>query len=294
MSAATYANLTDEVNYKAYAYGTKIDGVYPFVLVTEGEAAFTAVTRFAVITEDGYKTEIDEETGDVVYSISALYGDADKLIVSDDVATSVLNGLKKGEVIFFKANAAGQIVVINKLFSFAAGSIPAQEDLAAWSLVNNNTSYANLATNIVVENAFGGNFSADFTANWDSTDRDARKVVYGPVIEVTDKDISIGKVGATGLTNTETDIAIFDLSDDLRVYTYDYSQGSNYRFEYQANAISAIPATTLLEPNMEADGITVDWNKLVNGVKANQESVNFAFAVVVNDEVQDIFGFLAK
>lgn len=294
LAVATYESLVDEVNYKAYAYGTKIDGIYPFVLVTEGEAAFTAATRFAVVTEDGYKEEADEETGDIVYSIAALYGDAESLIVSDDVSTTVLNGLKKGEVIFFKTNAKGQVTAINKLFSFVGGSIPSQAQLAAWSLVNTNTNYANLATNIAVENAFGGNFSADFTTNWDSADRDAIKVVYGPVIEVGDKDISIGKVNAAGKTNTETEVSIFEYSDDIRVYTYDYSQGDKYRFEYQANAISAIPATLLIETNMEADGITVDWNKIVEGAAVNKEAVNFAFAIVVNDEVQDIFAFLAK
>ncbi len=50
--AATVDSLTDETNYKAYAYGTKVNNVYPFVLITDGESAYNAKTRFAVVVED--------------------------------------------------------------------------------------------------------------------------------------------------------------------------------------------------------------------------------------------------
>ena len=300
LATATYADLTNETKYKAYAYGSKIDGIFPFVVITEGEAAYTAATRFAVLTEDGYAEETDEETGDIIFRIKAMYGEAESLVVTDDVTISELDGLKKGEVIVFETNSKGQVRKIDKLMTWA-DSIPTQAALAAGSLVDNydaeegETTYANL-TALSISNFAGGSFSEDFTPNWEDDSKDAIKVVYGPVIQRTDKDIAFGKI-VGGKTNIDTGVSVFEYSDDIRVYTYDYAQGKD-RFDYLDKATSAIFATSLLETNMD-DEVTVDWNKDtdsdVDGVqKGNQEAVTFAFAIVVNDEVQDIFAFLAK
>lgn len=293
--AATVDSLTDETNYKAYAYGTKVNNVYPFVLITEGESAYNATTRFAVVTEAGYQEEEDAETGDKIYKVKAMKGEETEIIFSDDIATSTLGQLYAGDVIYVKTNAKGYATAYDKIFSMGA-SIPAQATLAANSLVNTNKTYGNL-TGITIPTSFTSltNFSNDFTVAWTGVSNDAIQLIYGPVIEKADGYVTFAAIDAVGKTDTSkaAEAVEFDLASDVNVYTYDYSMGKDYRFDY-SSAASAIVATNILDANMESDGNTIDWNKTVDGAKVNQEAVNFAFAVVVEDEIVDIFEIIAK
>jgi hypothetical protein len=310
--STTVAGLTDEVEYEAYAYGTKIDGLYPFVLIKAGEAAYNAKTRFAVVTEAGYSEEEDAETGDVIYSIAALYGDATELLVSDDVSTTTLATLNAGDVIYFKTNAKGYVTDYDVIFSVGS-SIPAQATLATNSLVANNTTYSNLSgITIKSENVstglFGGNFSDDFTTAWTGVSNDAIQLVYGPVIERTDADVTFAVLDSNKKTDTlnASQAVVFDFANEVNVYTYDYAMSKDYRFDY-STATSAVVPSNILDANLESDGKTIDWFKtdlgadgLVGGTGVNadtlvnQEAVNFAFAVVVEDEIVDILTFIAK
>lgn len=308
--ATTVAGLTDEVEYKAYGYGTKIDGVYPFVLVVEGEAAYNSKTRFAVITKEGYAEETDAETGDIVYSIAALYGDAEELIVSDDVSTSTLATLKVGDVIYFKTNAKGQVTEFDVIFSTGNG-VPTHDYLASASLKNANTTYANLTytdnmgtagdtsddvtTTISIPGTTNsGNFSSDFTTSWTGGTSDSIRYVYGPIVKVTENDIEFAKISAnkTNTVGRESDadgVVVYGFDKDVNVYTYDYFMGKDLRFAYNANAVSAIQPSNI-DAYLTANSTdVVDWTNA--DVKAG---ANFAFAIVHDDEIVDIFAFLAK
>ena len=288
LTVSTLKNLVNENKYKAYAYGEKIDGIYPFVLITEGEGAYTVGTRFAVITKDGY-SEVIDDVEDVVYEIEALYEDKTSLIVSDDVLTSDLENLRAGNVIYFTVNEKGYIKDFDIIFNFN-GAIPSQNILAGNSLKADNTTYTNL-TDITIESVFGGNFSTDYTTAWEGVSNEAIQLVYGPVIERTETDITFAKIDSTGKTNILTDGVVFDTANDINIYTYDYSVSKDYRFDYAGNAVSAIIPSRY---HLEADDQTIDWSKLVDEEIINHTNANFAFAVVADGEIIDIIEFISK
>ncbi len=304
--AITPAGLTDESYYKAYAYGDKTTiGYFPFVLITEGDSPYNATTRFAVVTKDGFASETDEETRDTIYSIAAMYGDATELLVTDDVSTTDLNNLKKGDVIYFKTNDKGYITEFIKIF-WVGASIPAHDVLASGSLVANNTVYTNLSSVNVIDlvtdtdsdgktDAVEAGMSSKFTTAWTGVAKDDIQLIYGPVLERDDNFVTFAMIDASGNTDTNAPAAApetveFAFADKVNVYTYDYSLGEKFRFDY-STARSAVIPSNILETNMT--GSVIDWDKQVDTAYVNQEAANFAFAVVVEDEIVDIFEFIA-
>ncbi len=302
LAVATLDILVDEVKYEAYAFGDRRnDNTYPFVVITAGEAPYTAKTRFAVITKSGYSI-IEDAEGNTAYSISAMYGAEETLIVSDDVDESRLAALRPGEVIFFQVGATGNIKDFDYLLNWKVNdgekSIPTYAQLVGWSLVDGNedNTIADGALMQIESTFTDEKFEEDkFTNDWDDSTNDIVKLVYGPVIDITNVGVLFGKIDSN-MTHSENDIQEYGFAQDMNVYTYDFKKGADYRFDYQETDIGAIRRTEVAE--YESDNCTIDWNKDFNGAEAgglkNQDKVTFALAVVVDDEVQDIFAFMAK
>ena len=301
LSVATLDMLVDEVDYEAYAFGDRRnDSTYPFVIITQGEAPYTAKTRFAVITKAGYSI-IDDE-GNTAYSISAMYGAEETLIVTDDVQESELAALRPGEVIFFQVDASGKIKEFDYLLNWKVNdgvkAIPTYAQLVNWSLVDGNEDNTLAGGALMqIESTFSNTKFEDgkFTNDWDDDTNDIVKVVYGPVIDITNVGILFGKVDSNA-THNENDVQEYGFAQDMNVYTYDFKKGEDYRFDYKETDIGAIRRTEVAE--YESDNNTIDWNKDFNGAEEgglkNKDKVTFALAVVVDDEVQDIFAFMAK
>lgn len=313
LAVATIDSLIDNVKYVAYAYGDKVGNAYPFLLVTAGQAAYTVDTRFAVVTEDGaVPVLVDDEDG--FYEIEVLYG-SDKVttLIATDEDESDLEALKAGDVIFFKTNAAGQIKDLDVIFHFDAGEIPTYADLATMSLVEDN--YDNDVDGITITST-GTNFGEDnlvFIQDWEAAPTDKVKLVYGPIVEVSKNSISFAKVvektkteivegeGDEPDTETEvdylgtdldTDIQEYDIAPEINVYKYDFGSKATFKFSAIANTTgSAIVAPSFSKRLIEDAGDIIDWTD--EEAKFN-ELANFAFALVVEDEVVEIFEFIAE
>ncbi len=288
LAVATVDSLVDKVSYKAYAYGDKVNNAYPFVLVTEGQAAYTLDTRMAVVTENGVvSTLVDDEEG--FYEIEVLYGsnEVTTLIATDEDETD-LEALKKGDVIFFRTNAAGQVRDIDVIFHFDAG-IPTYSALATASLVNNNVD--NNVSGITITSA-GDNFGTGvFTQDWDATSTDTVKLVYGPIAEVSKNSISFAKI-----TDNKTDLATgvqeYDIAPEINVYKYDFGSKATFKFSATTKTTgAAIVAPKYLTKLIQENDDVIDWT---DATAKHNEKANFAFALVVEDEVVEIFEFIAE
>lgn len=288
ISAATLDVLNDGVEYKAFAYGRKVANAYPFVLITEGAAAYGLETRFAVVIEDGAAPVlVDGEEG--FFEIEALYGSKDivKLVATDD-DEATLTDLVAGDVIFFRTNAAGHIKDVDVIFHFDADAIPTYANLAAWSLANNNED--NNVSNITITST-GTNFGSNvFTQDWDADDRETVKFVYGPIAEVSKNSISIAKV-VNGETDLDTDVEEFDIASEINVYKYDFGSKAKNKFSATVQTTgAAIVAPQYLTKLIEDNDDVIDWD---DADAKHNEKANFVFALVVEGEVVEVFEFIA-
>ncbi len=289
LSVATVNSLIDDANYVAYAYGDKIDNAHQFVLITEGPSPYTANTRFAVVTSDegAVPTMVDDEDG--FYEIEVLYGDKDvvTLIATNEDESDIL-ALKAGDVIFFKTNSAGYIEDIDVIFSFV-DEIPSYADLATASLVDDNED--NNVEGITITST-GDNFGTGvFTQDWDATATDTVKLVYGPIADVTTNYISFAKI-YNGETDLYTDVQEYDIAPEINVYKYDFGSKARFKFSAETNATgSSIDAPEYLTSLIQANDDVIDWD---DATAKHYEKANFAFALVVEDEVVEIFEFIAK
>ncbi len=72
----------------------------------------------------------------------------------------------------------------------------------------------------------------------------------------------------------------------LEINVYKYNYGSKARFKFSAT--SNTTGATVKTPNYVVENNVITWNENGNNTKAN-----FAFALVVEDEVVEIFEFIA-
>ncbi len=279
LSSATVDFLIDDANYVAYAYGDKIDNAHQFVLITQGPSPYTSETRFAVVTDVAIPTSLGDE---VFYEIEVLYDENDvtTLIATDEDETDLLN-LRAGDVIFFKTNSSNYIEDIDVIFHFDDG-IPTYTDLASMSLVDDNED--NNVSGITITST-GTNFGTGvFTQDWDATATDTVKLVYGPIAEVTADYISFAKI-YNGETDLTTDVQEYDIAPEINVYKYDFGSRAKFKFSATSNTTEA----TIKNPSYVMENNIITWNENSNNTKAN-----FAFALVVEDEVIEIFEFVAE
>ena len=287
LSSATNDALFDDASYVAYAYGDKIDNAHQFVLITQGPTPYTSETRFAVVTEEAIPTSLGDE---VFYEIEALYGENDvvTLIATDEDETDI-ETLKAGDVIFFKTNGAGYIKDVDVIFSFDNG-LPTYTDLSSMSLVNDNED--NNVSGITITSA-GANFGTGvFTQDWDAAIKvnDTVKLVYGPIAEVSKNSISFAKI-VNGETDLTTDVQEYDIAPEINVYKYDFGSTAKFKFDATTKTTgAAIQPSRFLTKLIQENDDVIDWD---DATAKHNEKANFAFALVVEDEVVEIFEFIA-
>jgi hypothetical protein len=315
LTIATSSSFVDDTDYEAYAYGDRVDGVYPLVLVTVGEGKYNEDTRFAVIA-DTASTGSDDSNDDI-YTLKVLTvgsDDVQSLIAADDVT---INGstskdptdLLKGEVIVYSTNAKGYIDEIYTIFSLGQ-TVTYNAMLKAALVVTDQDAPASKLVSIP------GNASSDWVTTWGdkSKSSDPIEVVFGPVMEKGKSYFTVGqfaeaeeadglkvynedeKAYTTTYTGLYTDktkdvkkyeggVYTVNFSSDTNVYVWDFDKATKYALE--TGTTGDIAASTFAKSDTVAgEEDIIPWS-----YGANQEDVNFVFALVVDGEAVDVLVF---
>ena len=303
LSIASLDAFVDDTKYQAYAYGNKLsDGTYPIVVVTAGESAYNASTRFAVVA-GAMNTSVDEETDEEIYTLPVLYkGDEVTLNISSEALVdnaAIANAtFAKGDVIVFLTDSNNYVDQIDTVMKKAT-----YDELVA-TVTTTNAANTVAANDLILINdvANGGNnkgysadFSDKFTNNLASNGADDIKFILGPVVEKADKYFSIAKTDANAKTNLISEVIEVAINSDSTVYTYDFNKSDKTALEVSATA--GIVKTNFISKYIVND--VIDWNLTDNTLagtdkKPNDDQVNFALTLVVGGDAVDTLVYLAK
>jgi hypothetical protein len=299
LTAETVAYFADGVEYEAYAYGDKMsDNTFPLVVVVEGESAYNAETRFAVVTAAA--SEDTDEIGDEISVIPVLYnGEEVDVIAADTVVGTSPANLEKGDVIFFQVDNKGYIDRIDVIFSMDANNLYDYEDMLAASIVNGNFSSAVVYPDMDLATS-GTQLPADFVTAWHTTAQDAIQIVYGPVVKAADNYFGIGQIDSTLTTNVANAITSsstnyvyeIDLADATNIYSYNYKLNKN---QLSLDGYISESSVTVDATNEDI----IDWNLTLfdkdgNGTVASSETaviadgIVMALPLVVDGEAVDV------
>ena len=302
----TKASLEDGDPYRAYGYGEKVDGYHPFVLICEGPAPYNAKSRFAVIA-DSITTAIDDSDM-YIYKIPAFYyksgednNSVKQLIGNDELNEPKVMALNVGDIIMFRLDANGYIDDFDVIFSLSSDGVPEYDALVAESIVKDNDTA--FFTNGVIALPNIDDRSEDWVEEWAgyTYTTEPIQLIYGPVVTKSSNSFGIAKIAEdsdgtlyTNLNNSERyDGGVYeiDIDSSTAVYEYDYSQSKKNRLSIGTAA--AIRASSFFESNL-VDNDYIPWNLTVAGETPNLESVNFAFALVVDGMAKDVLVFNSK
>lgn len=297
-SSAKYSDLVvaskdsfaNEAKYEVYAYGDKVDGVYPFVLVVGGAAAYNADTRLAII--DGATGEGTDDVGDKIYNIPVRSVDgSDVMVGSDELAVYVagdkgtISGLTRGDVIVYKTNSKGYINQIDVLFSLKGETYE--------TIVDKVIAGTDVVTLLKSDKTLTGDFSEKWTESFAKPAViDPIQLVVGPVVAKGNNSFTLANtVGSQ--TNLDKDFATKDaiggiyeieLANDVAVYEYNFENSSSTRL---SNGVAGSILTSIFTKEAyvgdNKDSSTIDWKDA-----AAKKNVQLAFAKVVDGEATDV------
>ena len=285
LSIVTTDKLVDQLEYNVTAYGEPdSDGVYPYVILT-GKEQYPSWTQIAVLTA------APSETADGTYSIKALYGHEEQtFITSDDVYYNInIDYFEKGDIVVFDFDENGNISEICRLLEAR------QIGLDDYAAVRQNAESSQTLLSITIPpNSYWTN---EWSDRFDTIGTNMVHLVYGPIVDKTTNSFTLGtyRDGKTDLYTQITDSILSDsgrggtmefyLTDETRVYVYDYSQGNRNRLRIGTKAdimSSEIDRSAILDD-------TINWSRV-----SDDNSINYAFAKVVNGEATDVFVILSK
>lgn len=321
----------DKVEYVAMGFGTKyFDGAYPLVIVLEGQGTYTEDTKLAVVNKALTTTMKDD--GSEGYQIEMYYdGEKTTRFISDDTVVDRMSVtesnysriLKKGDVIAFVTNKKGDIEQIDVVFAASTISLgKSYKDMYTESFAAMSSAFAYMIS--VPSDA------KYWTAFWDdeySSDY-STSLIYGVVTDKKDSYFQLGKV-ATGTVDSYTGLytdldaevekdgaanransnsnngGVMDISltDETRVYIYDYDPLRNERYALYAGTNADIIATSV--PNSQivtaADGHEyIMWDMVVDTTADGEitlkeaNDIYFAFAKVVDGTATEVFIIYAE
>lgn len=309
LRTTTKASLVNGLKYKAYAFGDRYDGYYPFVIIVQGPGAYNAKSRFAVVSNSVY-SGIDEERNNAVY-IPVLNAEDTaeiELICSEmSVDYSEAMNLNIGDVIVYETDHDKYIYEFSKIFTAEISGIDSYENLVANAIVENNDK-ASFETGMV-ELPDIDNRTYNWVEEWFGYPSDIREpiqLIYGPIVDTFDnKTFSVGKIAQgdfgyeySGLytdrtLNEKSDGGVYeiDITDDTAIYEYDYALPKRNRLS--KGSISSIRASLFAESNLLDGTDIIPWELEDSGYRPNLEMVNFAFAKVVDGVATDVLVFNA-
>lgn len=211
------SSLNDGSNYVAYGYDkSKSDNTYRFVIITEGTSSvFNSETQLAIFNG----SEVVDNDGDKTAYNLVVNGEEKQFILDDDVVitgnkgeTVADNAFDEGDVLVYATNSEGYISRIYSVFA-------AQNVLNGSSFEDFRTNAFKNQSSVLADTKFADLLSDD--------DNDVN-VVFGPVVDKSGSNITIGTVttNADGKYVVNYDKGLEVNYSNAKIYTYDFAAGS--------------------------------------------------------------------
>lgn len=311
LAMASLSDFIDDIEYKAYGYGERFsDNTYPLVVVVRGEGAYTEETRFAVISDD-MPGQGSNEDGDYIYTFKAFYEGAEVNISTVDEAdlevynidNSVLNAsdLRKGDVIVF-LGGTDNVKQIDVVFRGSQYIGDYETNTVAKLLkVGDSRGLIGIPADVGTSNGL-----SKWTTDWNPTNSDQNptnsdqnvQLVAGPIVEKNSGYFTIGKIatgtpveGYTGLytdrygdSTSEDGVLEVSFANNVTVVSYDYYYSERARLSTGTSG-NIVASTIGNSQYLGDDQNIVPWDTL----KADGAPINFAFAMLVDDEAVCVF-----
>ena len=269
------SSLNDGSNYVAYGYDkSKSDNTYRFVIITEGTSSvFNSETQLAIFNG----SEVVDNDGDKTAYNLVVNGEEKQFILDDDVVitgnkgeTVADNAFDEGDVLVYATNSEGYISRIYSVFA-------AQNVLNGSSFEDFRTNAFKKQSSVLADTKFADLLSDD--------DNDVN-VVFGPVVDKSGSNITIGKVttNADGKYVVNYDEGLEVNYSNAKIYTYDFAARSD-------NSRVLLDEGIASTPDVKAAKTTVGGQDILN---LEHEDVidDVVFAVVRTtdkDEAQEIY-----
>lgn len=274
-SYSVVSSLNDGSNYVAYGYDkSKSDNTYRFVIITEGTSSvFNSETQLAIFNG----SEVIDKDGDKTAYNLVVNGEEKQFILDDDVVitgnkgeTVADNAFDEGDVLVYATNSEGYISRIYSVFA-------AQNVLNGSSFEDFRTNAFKNQSSVLADTKFADLLSDD--------DNDVN-VVFGPVVDKSGSNITIGKVttNADGKYVVNYDEGLEVNYSNAKIYTYDFAARSD-------NSRVLLDEGIASTPDVKAAKTTVGGQDILN---LEHEDVidDVVFAVVRTtdkDEAQEIY-----
>lgn len=269
------SSLNDGSNYVAYGYDkSKSDNTYRFVIITEGTSSvFNSETQLAIFNG----SEVIDKDGDKTAYNLVVNGGEKQFILDDDVVitgnkgeTVADNAFDEGDVLVYATNSEGYISRIYSVFA-------AQNVLNGSSFEDFRTNAFKKQSSVLADTKFADLLSDD--------DNDVN-VVFGPVVDKSGSNITIGTVttNAEGKYVVNYDEGLEVNYSNAKIYTYDFAARSD-------NSRVLLDEGIASTPDVKAAKTTVGGQDILN---LEHEDVidDVVFAVVRTtdkDEAQEIY-----
>lgn len=269
------SSLKDGSNYVAYGYDkSKSDNTYRFVIITEGTSSvFNSETQLAIFNG----SEVIDKDGDKTAYNLVVNGEEKQFILDDDVVitgnageTVADNAFDEGDVLVYATNSEGYISRIYSVFA-------AQNVLNGSSFEDFRTNAFKKQSSVLADTKFADLLSDD--------DNDVN-VVFGPVVDKSGNNITIGTVtkNADGKYVVNYDEGLEVNYSNAKIYTYDFAARSD-------NSRVLLDEGIASTPDVKAAKTTVGGQDILN---LEHEDVidDVVFAVVRTtdkDEAQEIY-----
>lgn len=269
------SSLKDGSNYVAYGYDkSKSDNTYRFVIITEGTSSvFNSETQLAIFNG----SEVIDDDGDKTAYNLIVNGEEKQFILDDDVVITGNKGASladdafdEGDVLVYATNSEGYISRIYSVFA-------AQNVLNGSSFEKfRDNAFKNQAS-ILADTKFAELLSDD--------DEDVN-VVFGPVVDKSGSNITIGKVttNADGKYVVNYDEGLEVNYSNAKIYTYDFAASSR-------NSRVLLDEGIASTPDVNAAKTTVGGQDILN-LEHEDVKDDVVFAVVRTtdkDEAQEIY-----
>ena len=274
-SYSVVSSLNDGSNYVAYGYDkSKSDNTYRFVIITEGTSSvFNSETQLAIFNG----SEVIDKDGDKTAYNLVVNGEEKQFILDDDVVitgnageTVADNAFDEGDVLVYATNSEGYISRIYSVFA-------AQNVLNGSSFEDFRTNAFKNQSSVLADTKFADLLSDD--------DNDVN-VVFGPVVDKSGNNITIGTVtkNADGKYVVNYDEGLEVNYSNAKIYTYDFAARSD-------NSRVLLDEGIASTPDVKAAKTTVGGQDILN---LEHEDVidDVVFAVVRTtdkDEAQEIY-----
>lgn len=274
-SYSVVSSLNDGSPYTAYGYDkSKSDNTYRFVIITKGTSSvFNSETQLAIFNG----SEVVDDDGDKTAYNLVVNGEEKQFILDDDVVitgnagkTVAEDAFDEGDVLVYATNSEGYISRIYSVFA-------AQNVLNGSSFEDFRTNAFKKQSSVLADTKFADLLSDD--------DNDVN-VVFGPVVDKSGSNITIGTVttNAEGKYVVNYDEGLEVNYSNAKIYTYDFAARSD-------NSRVLLDEGIASTPDVKAAKTTVGGQDILNLVHEDViDDVVFAVVRTTDkDEAQEIY-----